>query len=441
MLDIKLIRESPEIVRKDLQKRNWNEKLKDLEEIVRLDEDWRSNSFRLDQLRKERNQASEQIAAMKQRGIDVKESINHIGTISQEIKSLEEKNSNVRVSLDSLLMRMPNITHESVPVGADETGNKTIRTFGTVKKLTFVPKSHVDLLESLDLVDLARAANVSGARFYYLKNEAVLLDMALQHYAMEILVKNGFTAIEPPFMMKRKAYEGVTDLADFEQVLYKIEGEDLHLIATSEHPMGAMFMGETLEADKLPLKLAGISTCFRKEAGAHGKDTKGIFRVHQFNKIEMFVFSTQEQSWKLHEQMIKIAEQIWKGLKIPYRVVNICTGDLGTVAAKKYDIEAWMPAQNAFREVVSCSNCTDYQANRLKIKYEVDGKEGKEKRAVHTLNGTAIATSRAIVAILENYQTAKGTIKIPSVLQKYMNGMKEIKSKITKQTKAKKAKK
>jgi len=244
-----------------------------------------------------------------------------------------------------------------------------------------------------------------------------MLDLALKQLALDMLIKKGFIPVEPPFMIRREPYEGVTDLGDFEDVLYKIEGEDLYLIATSEHPIAAMHMNEVLDKDKLPLKYAGISPCFRKEAGAHGKDTKGIFRVHQFNKIEQFVFCKEEDSWKIFEELLKNAEELFKKLKLHYRVVNICTEEIGTLAAKKYDIEVWFPVQKAYREAVSCSNCTDYQARRLNIKYDDNG----ERKIMHTLNSTEIATGRVLAAILENYQQKDGSVKIPAVLQKYIN--------------------
>jgi seryl-tRNA synthetase len=245
---------------------------------------------------------------------------------------------------------------------------------------------------------------------------------------MEEMISKGYTPIEPPYLMRKEAYEGVTALSDFEDVLYKIENEDLYLIATSEHPMAAMLQNEVLTEQQLPLKLAGISACFRKEAGAHGKDTRGIFRTHQFNKIEQFIFSTPEQSWQLHEELLQNAEQLTQKLGLPYRVVNVCTGDIGTVAAKKYDIEAWMPAQNTYREIISCSNCTDYQARRLNIRYRE--KEGAPTKGfVHTLNSTAIATGRTIVAILENNQQEDGTITIPEPLRKHMGNLDKITAK------------
>jgi seryl-tRNA synthetase len=277
-------------------------------------------------------------------------------------------------------------------------------------------------------MDIERAGKIAGARFFYLKTEGVLLDMALMSFAIEEMVKKGHKPVEPPFMMRREAYEGVVALSDFEDVLYKIEGEDLYLIATSEHPMAAMFMNEVLRAEDLPLKFVGISPNFRKEAGAHGKDTRGIFRTHQFNKIEQFIFCKPEDSWRIHEELIRNAEELIQKLGLSYRVVNVCTGDMGTVAAKRYDIEAWMPAQGAYREMISCSNDTDYQARRLNIKYRE--KEGEAPAGlVHTLNSTALATGRTIVAILENYQQEDGSIIVPKALRKYMGGIEKIEHK------------
>ena len=240
------------------------------------------------------------------------------------------------------------------------------------------------------------------------------MELALVNFAVDSLVKKGYTFVEPPLMLRRKPYEGVTDLKDFETMMYKVEDEDLLLIATSEHPIAAMHMDETLDEKQLPMKFVGFSPCFRKELGSHSIDTRGIFRVHHFNKVEQFIFCKPEDSWQLHEELLKNAEEIFQKLEIPYRVVSISTGDIGTVAAKKYDIEAWFPRENLYREVISCSNCTSYQATRLNIKY----RKGDEKENVHTLNSTAIATSRAIRAIVENYQQKDGSIKVPKVLQK-----------------------
>jgi seryl-tRNA synthetase len=273
-------------------------------------------------------------------------------------------------------------------------------------------------------MDIERAGKIAGARFFYLKNEGALLDNALMSFALEEMFRKGFTPILPPYMMRRKAYEGAVALSDFEDVLYKVENEDLYLIATSEHPMVTMYMDETLKADDLPIRFVGISTNFRKEAGAHGRDTRGIFRTHQFSKVEQVVICRPEDSWKMHEELIRNAEEIMQKLGVPYRVVNVCTGDIGTVAAKKYDFEAWLPAQNAYRELGSCSNCTDYQARRLNIKYRE--KEGEPPKGfVHTLNSTAL-TTRAIVAVLENYQQEDGTVIMPHALRKYMMGIDRI---------------
>jgi seryl-tRNA synthetase len=274
-------------------------------------------------------------------------------------------------------------------------------------------------------MDLERAGKVSGAGFYYLKNTLVLLDYAIMRYAMDFLAKRGYTLIEPPLMLQRKPYEGVVDLGDFESVMYRAEGEELYLIATSEHPMAAMFMDEVLDLKDLPVKLAGVSTCFRREIGTHGKYTKGLFRVHHFNKVEQFIFSNPGESWKLHEELQRNAEQLYQGLGLHYRVVNVCTGDIGSLAAKKYDIETWM-ADGKYREAGSNSNCTDYQARRLGIRYRE--KEGQAPAGfVHTLNNTALATSRIMVAILEQFQQRDGSVKIPKVLWPYMGGMKVLK--------------
>jgi seryl-tRNA synthetase len=307
----------------------------------------------------------------------------------------------------------------TVPLGKDEHDNVQVRTWGTIPAFNFQVKNHIDLSNELGLIDMERASKVSGARFFFLKNQLVLLDLALMSFAMHELSKKSYVAIEPPYMMNKTAYEGVTALADFADVLYKIEAEDLYMIATSEHPMAAMYMSEVIKEPDLPLKFAGLSPCFRKEAGVHGKDTRGIFRTHQFNKIEQFIFCKPEDSGRLHEELLANAEDLLQKLELPYRVVNVCTGDIGAVAAKKYDIEVWMPAQNCYREVVSCSNCTDYQARRLGIRYRE--KEGAPPKGfLHTLNSTAIATGRTMVALLENNQNEDGSITVPKILRKYL---------------------
>jgi seryl-tRNA synthetase len=428
MLDIKLVREDPKLVRNNLLKRGNPENLKMLDALVDFDKKWRQHLTELNELRHERKVITTEIAALKKKRKDANKELSKAKKIDTEITALEQQVNECEQKVQYYLMRLPNLLHESVPTGKDENDNVQVRSWGEIPEFSFPIKDHINLGLSLDIMDVERAGKIAGARFFYLKKEGVLLDIALMSFALEEMIKKGYTPIEPPFLMRREPYEGVVALSDFEDVLYKIEKEDLYLIATSEHPMAAMFMNEVLKAEDLPLKLVGASTNFRKEAGAHGKDTRGIFRTHQFNKIEQFIFCKPEDSWKIHEELIQNAEELVRKLGLPYRVVNDCTGDIGTVAAKKYDIEAWMPAQNAYREIVSCSNCTDYQARRLNIKYRE--KEGEPPKGfVHTLNSTAIATGRTMVAIIENYQQKDGSVGVPEVLRKYMSGIKKIEPK------------
>jgi seryl-tRNA synthetase len=428
MLDIKLIREHPDIVRENLKKRRDPEKLRMLDELLQYDKQWRQQLTKLNELRHKMNLITAEIAGLKKAGKDAAQKIEEARKIESRIKEIEKLVDENRERVDHILMRLPNLLHESVPLGEAEEDNVPIRKWGDIPRFDFPVKDHIDLALGLDIMDVERAGKVSGARFYYLKNEGVLLDMTLIQFALSELVKKGYTPIEPPFMMRRRPYEGVTALSDFEEMLYKVQDEDLYLIATSEHPMAAMFMDEVLNAKDLPMKYVGISTNFRKEAGAHGKDTRGIFRTHQFNKVEQFIFCKPEVSWKMHEELIRNAEELVQKLGLPYQVVNVCTGDIGTVAAKKYDIEAWMPAQNRYREIISCSNCTDYQARRLNIRYRE--KEGAPPKGfVHTLNSTALATGRTMVAIIENYQQKDGSVLIPEILRPFMGGMEKIEPK------------
>ncbi|HLN88652.1 MAG TPA: serine--tRNA ligase [Candidatus Binatia bacterium] len=425
MLDIKLIRENPELVKANLAKRGNSEVMVMLEDLIAVDKNWRLNLTKLNDLRHDRKLVTIEIAKLKKAGTEAADELTKAQDIDVEIKLMEKQVAEQEQKTHDYLLRLPNLLDDSVPLGKDDKDNKQVKTWGNIPQFNFQVKNHIDLALNLDLIDMERAGKVSGSRFFYLKNEVAMLDMALMSFAIEELSKKGYTPVIPPLLMKRDAYEGVTALGDFEEVLYKVENEDLYLIATSEHPMAAMLMNETLKEQDMPIKLAGISTCFRKEAGAHGKDTRGIFRTHQFNKIEQFIFCKPEDSPKLHEELLQNAEGLVQKLGLPYRVVNVCTGDIGTVAAKKYDIEAWMPAQNGYREVVSCSNCTDYQGRRLGVRYRE--KEGTPPKGfVHTLNSTAIATGRTIVAILENNQLADGTISIPEALRKYMGNREKI---------------
>ena len=428
MLDIKLIRENTEFVIKNLMKRGNPENLKMLDEVIDYDKKWRQLLTRLNELRHERRLITAEIATLKKKGKDTNKELSKARGFDAEITVLESQVRECEEKVHCYLMRLPNLLHETVPTGKDENDNVPIRTWGEIPKFSFKPKDHIDLALSLDIMDIERAGKIAGARFFYLKNEGVLLDMALICFALEEMVRKGYVPIEPPFLMRREPYEGAVALSDFEDMLYKIENENLYLIATSEHPMAAMFMNEVLMSENLPLKLVGVSANFRKEAGAHGKDTRGIFRTHQFNKIEQFVFCKPEDSWKIHEELIRNAEELMQKLGLPYHVVNVCTGDIGTLAAKRYDIEAWMPAQNAYREIISCSNDTDYQARRLNIKYRE--KEGEPPKSfVHTINSTAIATGRTIVAILENYQQEDGSIIVPDALRKYIGDIDKLEPK------------
>lgn len=414
MIDIKTVRENSQVIEDNLKKRNDPNLLEMLSDLKKSDESWRNLLKESEDLRKQRNVVTKEIAEGKRSGKDVSEQIKKAETIPKRIKEIEEQVQSLKSKCSQLLLSIPNLLHESVPYGEDDTKNVEVKKWGSGR----TGKSHEELLEGLGLLDTQKAADVSGSGFYYLKGSLALLDYSLQRFAIDFLIKREFILIEPPYMIKRKPYEGVTSLDDFENVMYKIENDDLYLIATSEHPMAALMMDSVILEENLPLKLVGISPCFRREVGTHGKYTKGIFRVHQFNKIEQFIFSHPEKSWETHEELQKNSEELYQALEIPYRVVNVCTGDIGIIAAKKYDTEALM-ADGQYREVGSNSNCTDYQARRLNIKYRE--KEGSPpKGLVHTLNNTALATSRTMVALIEANQQDDGSVKIPKALVPYM---------------------
>jgi seryl-tRNA synthetase len=424
MLDIKLIRENPEKVRENLKKRGDSALLKQLEDLIRHDEQWRLLLTQVNDLRHKRRLVTEEIAKLKRQGKDVEEKVDEAKNIPEQIRNLEKMVELQKEKASNLLYRLPNVLHESVPIGKDESSNETVRLVGKPVKFGFSPKNHLEIAQSLNLIDLERAAKVAGHGFYYLKGALALLDLAVLRYAVDFLFQRGFLLVEPPFMLRRNAYLGATDLEFFEEQLYKVEGDELYMIATAEHPLAAYYMDEVIEQKDLPLKLAGFSTNFRKEVGAHGKYTKGLFRVHQFNKVEQFVFCLPEDSWILHEELQKNAEDLYEGLGLHFRTVNVCTGDIGNLAAKRYDIEVWM-ADGTYREAGSNSNCTDYQARRLNIRYRE--KKGMAPAGfLHTLNNTALATSRTIVAVLEQYQQEDGSVVVPNALRPYMNGMERI---------------
>ena len=421
MLDPKLIKESPEIIRNMLKARAIEF---DLDGLIESDQKRREFIIKTDELRKKKNQVAMAISEKKKGGEDASSILAEMKNISNELTKLESEQEHIESKYLKLASTIPNLVHESVPIGPDESTNKEIKRWGNIPEFDFKIKDHIDISEDLNLVDLERAAKVAGARFYYLKNDLVRLNQALIHFGLDFLAEKGYSLVQPPYMINRESMEGAVIAEDFEEVIYKVEEEDLYMIGTSEHAMAAMHSKEIIEGKEIPMKYAGISPCFRKEAGAHGRDQKGIFRVHQFDKIEQFVFSKPEDSWKEHEKMLAIAEEFYQKLEIPYRVMLLSTGDIGKISAKTYDIEAWMAGQNAYREIVSCSNCLEYQARRLKIRFR--DKTNEDTQYIHTLNSTLIATTRVLVAIMENFQTKDGHIRIPQVLQGYMGNQKEI---------------
>ena len=418
MLDISMFREHSEVIRADHDRRGLTHEA--IDEVISLDEEWRKARYEVDQLRKARNDAARGIAGAKKAGDSeaVDKILAEVADIGSRIDELSELSDDYLAKRDVLRMSIPNILHDAVPIGEDDQKNTLHSMHGEKIELGFEPKNHNDLIEMNGWVDQARGAKVTGSRFYFLQGDLARLDMALQQYGADFLMQRGYTLVQPPLMMNREAYEGVTDLADFETVMYGIEPDKYYLIATSEHPLTAMRMDEVIEPSELPIKLVGVSPCFRREVGAHGLSDRGIWRVHQFTKVEQIIISHPDDSWDHHEDLLTNAVDMWDSLGLHYRVVNICTGDMGTVAARKYDLEAWLPGAGQYKEVVSCSNCTDYQANRLRMRYRTS--EGNE--AVHTLNSTAIATSRALVAIMEQNQTEDGRVSIPEVLRPYVGG-------------------
>ena len=416
MLDIQIFRDNPASIRADFSKRGIDDT--PIDEVIRLDEAWRQIRYEVDQLRKKKNSAARGIASAKKSGdADKFEHImDEVSNLGEMIENLELDARNMIEERDNIRMRIPNILHPDVPVGKDDQKNVEISRHGPERVFSFNPKTHNEIIEENGWVDLARGAKVSGSRQYFLIGDLARLEMALQQYASDFLIDRAYTLVQPPLMMNRTAYEGVTDLSDFETVIYGIEPDGYHLIATSEHPLTAMRMDEIIEPSELPIRMVGTSPCFRREVGAHGLSDRGIWRVHQFTKVEQIVICRPEDSWAMHEELLSNAKDLWDSLGLHYRVVDICTGDMGTVASRKYDLEAWLPGADAFKEVVSCSNCTDYQANRLRMRYRTS----KGNEAVHTLNSTAVATSRALVAIMEQYQTEDGNIAIPEALQPLM---------------------
>jgi seryl-tRNA synthetase len=421
MLDIKLIREDPKVIRKNIERRKNPNFLKMFDELVDIDKEWRGNLSKLNELREYRNKISVKIAESKKKGKTDKKLMEEAAKIPKSIKEKEEKNAELESKMKSLLLRLPNILHESVPDGKDSSENKIIRVHGEKPKFDFKPKDHLEILTQLGMIDQERGSKAAGHAFFYLKGDAVLLDIALQKFAIDFLCEKDFKIIGPPLMLNYEAASGAEDLTTFQDQIYKIESEDLFLIPTSEHPIAAMHMNEVIDMIDLPLKYAGVSPCFRKEVGAHGKYTRGLFRMHQFNKVEQFIFCNPEDSWDLFDELQENTEELYHRLGLHFRVVTLCSADTGIKSAKTNDIECWM-ADGNYREVTSNSNVTDYQTRRLNVKYRE--KKGQAPIGfVFTLNNTAIATSRIMVAIIEQFQQKDGRVKIPKELVPYMNGI------------------
>ena len=414
MLDPKIIRDEPEKIKEMLKDRAVEF---DLEKMLELNKVRKDMMQQTDELKQKRNQMSMKIATEKKAGNDASELLQEMSQISSKLDDMENQRKTIEEDYHKLSFSIPNMIHDSVPKGPDESFNKQVRTWGDIPKFDFEIKDHIDLGLGLDIVDLERASKTAGARFYYLKGGLVKLGQALTAFALDFVSKRDYNLIQPPYMINRQSMEGAVIADDFEEVIYKVQDEDLFLIGTSEHAIASMHYDEILEGGKIPLRYASVSPCFRKEAGAHGKDQKGIFRVHQFEKIEQFIFCRPEESWDEHEKMIKNTEEFYQELEIPYRLMLLSSGDMGKVSAKTYDIEAWMSGQNAYREIVSCSNCLDYQSRRLKIRFRE--KSNEDTKYIHTLNSTLVAIERTMVAILENNQTKDGHVEVPKVLQKY----------------------
>lgn len=415
MLDPKFIRDNPDKIKEMLKVRGVDFPLEDL---IKLDKERRELIIKTDELRKTKNQISIEIAKKKKSNEDATNLIEQMQSVSQKLQKLEEVQIKTDDAYKKLSLTLPNLIHESVPIGKDETANKETKKWGTPPVFYFKIQDHIDLTQNLNLVDLERAAKVAGSRFYYLKNQLVRLNQSLVQFALDFLAEKNYTLIQTPYLINKSSMEGAIIAHDFEDVIYKVEGEDLYLIGTSEHAIASMHADEIIEGKVLPLRYAGISPCFRKEAGAHGRDQKGIFRVHQFEKVEQFVFSRPEESWKEHERMLSIVEEFYQKIGLPYKIMLLSSGDMGKVSAKTYDLEAWMAGQNNYREVTSCSNCLDFQARRLKIRFR--DRTNDQPQYLHTLNSTLVATTRTMVAMLENFQTKDGHVSVPKVLQKYV---------------------
>ena len=418
MIDIKLIRENSKLVKENIKKKFQTDKLVLVDTVKKLDDEWRKLKYQIDKLRASRNKVSEQINKAKKAKENIKPIIEKAKQIPDKIKKIEEKASKLQEQIKEIMYKIPNIIHKSVPSGKNDTQNKEIKKIGKPNKFSFKVKSHVELGENLGILDFDTSAKTSGNGFYYMKGELAILNMALINFARDFMIKQNFEYVEPPLLIREEILNGVYSNTEIEQMAYKVDGEDLYLIATSEHPLIGQFIDTTLQKNKLPITQTAYSMCFRKEIGSHGIDEKGLFRTHQFNKVEMVVICKPEESDKYFEKMKKISVDILKGLGLPIRVLKICSGDLGDLKKEQVDIEVYSPRKKDYIETGSCSNLTDCQARKLGITTRIKG----ERVVPHTLNNTALATPRPLVAILENNQQKDGSVKIPRVLVPYMGG-------------------
>jgi seryl-tRNA synthetase len=423
MIDINLIREHPDLVKKNIEKKNQQDKLPLVDKILKLDQDWRKSKTEGDDLRAQRNNLSKEVAEAKKANKPAESILKKAKTLPKKLETNEAKTKKLEKELSELVEQIPNIMHKSVPLGESDKNNKVLQKFGTIKKFTHEVKGHVELAENLGMADFDSSAKTSGNGFYYLQGDLALLNQALLKFATDKMVAEGFTYVETPLLLRTNIISRVTDLHDQENMIFKLDNADLALIGTSEHSLISRYLDQLIHEKDLPILQTSYSMCFRKEIGSHGIDEKGLFRTHQFNKIEMISICKPEESMDYFEKFKKISTDIFTDLEIPIQVIAICSGDLGDLKHIQVDIEAWSPRRKAYIEVQSCSNLTEAQARKLNIR-GID-RHG-ERFTPHTLNNTAIATSRALVAFLENHQNEDGTITIPDALVPYMNGKKII---------------
>jgi len=423
MLGIKFVRENADLVRKNIERKQEIDRLVYLDNFLQLDEDWRKVKKEIDTLRHSRNSLSESINKAKKEGKDVKPIIAEAKEIPAKIKLEEEKIEKIEADMKQNLSQIPNIMHESVPVGKDDTENKVIKEWGEKKDFAFPVKNHVELLEELGLADFDRAADISGNGFYVLKGDLAMLNQALIQFTLQTMAKKKYVYVEPPLMIRKRILSAAMDVEGFKDSIYSVQDDDLHMIGTSEHALLGLHEDEAILEQDLPKKYYSYSMCFRKEIGSHGINEKGLWRTHQFNKIEQFIFCAPEESYKFYDELQANSEELFQALGLPYRIVECCTGDLALWKAKSSDIEVWRPTTKDYGEVTSLTNCTAYQAEGVNTK--IVRKNG-DRELLHTLNNTAVATSRALVAIIENYQNVDGSIDVPKVLQPFMLGKKKL---------------